>query len=474
MSDPFDRELEQYVPLDRDAWLRDHDIRKKARKNGEQNHPPTDQNEPDGVHYEIKTAINGRGFQCQNIVSNHLSDLVQQLNATLEQENQAVLRQKIVEEAEATSTAIEKQISNDKDKLTRLKDAVGEGKRNYENFRREANPPLDRLPDYSDRRNALLWVFWIALLEVTLNASLLSEKNPFGLGGAILQMSVITGINIVVGLSVMGSALRYRNFMSDQSHAKKLKAWGAWSLMIILVPIIVAYNLLVGHFRDSMQAPANTTKTDSAIAMIGDDTLPRMIADPFGLDSLFSILLVIVGVICFGIASWKGYRSDDPYPDYGRRHRQVTVITNNYRNAVRAVRENLEEQYETHRKKLEDIRHQVEIQQSAWLDLHERGQHIVNEYPGHLGQYQHDLNHLIAVYRDENQMARTEPPPAFFNQPLSIDEQILEPPAFEPPAEGDWTNTTDTAHKAILKIQKCYQNALVQYPTLEDIADNQE
>ena len=105
----FDRDREQYIPLDRDAWLRDHDIRKRARRNGEQNHPPTDQSEIDEVHSEILAAINERGRRCKNIVSNHFSDIVQDMNATLEEENQIILQQRIAETANDTCMAIKEQ-----------------------------------------------------------------------------------------------------------------------------------------------------------------------------------------------------------------------------------------------------------------------------------------------------------------------------------------------------------------------------
>ena len=429
------------------------------------------------MHYEILAAINERGFRCKNIVSNHLSDIVQQLNATLERENQTILQERITETDNAACTAIQEQAMRHNNMLAQSEATVKEGCISYKNFRQEANPPLERLPDYSDRKNAFLWVTIIALVEITLNASLLMEVNQFGLLGAIMQMGIITAINIVAGMLLMGSCLRYRNLMSDQSLAPQIRAWGAWLVMVVLVPIIGAFNLLVGHFRDSMQKAIDT---GANLTMIGNEALQNMITNPFEINSFQSSLLVVVGIICFGIASWKGYRSDDPYPGYGRRHRQLNAIIGDYHNAVGTARQNLEKTYKDHEQKLEDIRHSVEIKQSIWIDLHERGQRIISEYPHYLGQYQHDLNHLVAVYRDENQRARTEPPPDFFNQPLSVDQAILEPPLFKPPAEGDWANTTTEVHEAIREIQGCYEQALGQYPALEDIAaqgpgrDNQE
>ena len=205
-------------------------------------------------------------------------------------------------------------------------------------------------------------------------------------------------------------------------------------------------------------------------ALLGNDTWPRMLSDPFGLESSFqSSLLVIVGVISFAIASWKGYQIDDPYPGYGRRDRQLNAIKDNYRRALKEAVDGIKGVYGDCVRKLEDIRHRLEVKKNKWKDLCDRGKRIVDEYPVNLRRYQDDLNYLIAAYRTENRRARDEPPPSYFGEPLKIDDAILVTPSFAPPPETSLEGIAAHINTAIEKIQAAYGDVSRKYQSLEDI-----
>ena len=456
----FDPDTGEYVRLDTDAWLRDHGIRDEARERGERSFPPADAGDFDDIHYKIRAWVNHRGRQCQGDVSQHLAELIVSLNDIEKEEELTILEHQVTQLKNDARISFDERVKLDRGDLTRLEVAVREGTKEYEDFRKKAR--LHRLPDYSGRRNALLIIVICALLEVALNASLLMEVNPFGLIGAIMQMGLITAVNILLGALVMGFALRCRNLVSAIQRA------AAWLVMIVLVPLVCAFNLLVGHFRDSMQAVLGDAATNP-FAMLEDDAWPRMLADPLGLDSLKSSLLVLLGMIFFGVASWKGYQRDDSYPGYGRRDRQLNAIKDNYRSASDAARRGIRRVYDDCISKLEDIRHRLAIKRDKWKEVCDRGTRIVRLYPVNLRQYQDDLNYLIAAYRAENQRARTEHSPGFFNDRLEIDEAILVPPSFEPPPETRSERVEDRIHEGIEEVQEAYRHASKSYPSLEDI-----
>ena len=456
----FNPDAGEYVRLDTDAWLRDHGIRDEARERGEKSFPPADAGDFDDIHYKIRAWVNHRGRQCQGDVSQHLSDLIVGLNDIEKEEDLAILEHQASEITNDAGISLDQRVSQDRMELTRLETAVREGTAEYENFRKKAR--LHRLPDYSGRRNAALIILFCALLEVVGNASLLMEVNPFGLIGAVMQMGLITAVNILVGALAMGFALRCRNLVSAVQRA------AAWLVIVALIPLIGAFNLLVGHFRDSMQAALGDATTNP-FAMLEDDAWPRMLADPFGFDSLQTSLLVLLGMLFFGIASWKGYQSDDPYPGYGRRDRQLNAIKDRYRSVSDEARQGIRQVYDEYTAKLADIRHRLEIKKGKWKDLCDRGARIVRLYPINLRQYQDDLNYLISAYRTENQRVRSEPSPGFFNERLEIDEAILVPPSFEPPPETRSEGVEECIHAAISKVQMAYQSAFRNYRSLEDI-----
>ena len=456
----FDVEKEEYVRLDPEAWLRDHRIREEGRERGEKNFPPSDAGEPDDVHYKILSWINQRGRGCREDVNRLLSDFDLELNKIKDEQELAVMEQKVTEAAEHGRIALGRRVADDRTELTRLETAVREGTGEYEKFRRAAR--LARLPDYSGRQNAALIIVLCALVEIGLNASLLMEVNPFGLVGSAMQMGLIMAVNILSGALVMGYALRCRNLVSG------FKRLAAWLTMCLLAAFIGAFNLLVGHFRDSMQAALDTVAANP-LAMLENDALPRLLADPFGLDSFQSYLLVLLGLIFFGIVSWKGCQSDDPYPGYGRRDRQLNAIKNNYSVKLEEARNGIEGLYHGCKSTLDDIRFTIEIKQSTWEDLCDRGRRLTAEYPIHLRQYQDHLNYLLAAYRTENQRARTDPSPPFFSQPLRIDEDLLVAPSFEPPPKMELEGVTRHVHDAISQIQGIYRDAFENYRSLEDI-----
>ena len=456
----FDVGRQEYVRLDIDAWLREHRVREEGRERGERNFPPSDAGEPDDIHYKILSWVNQRGRGCREDVIGLLSDFDQELNKIKDEQELTIMEQKVTEIAEHGSIALNRRVEDDRTELTRLETAVREGTTEYEKFRKNAR--LERLPDYSGRRNAFLIIVIFALIEIGLNASLLMEVNPFGLVGSIMQMGLIMAVNVLSGALVMGYALRCRNLVSG------FKRMIAWMTMIVLVAFIGAFNLLVGHFRDSMQAALGNIVANP-LAMLEGDALPRMLAEPLGLDSFQSYLLVLLGLIFFGIVSWKGYQSDDPYPGYGRRDRQLNAIKNNYTFKLEGARDGIESLYHDCKSRLDDMRYTIEIKQSTWEDLCDRGTRITAEYPINLRQYQDHLNYLLAAYRTENQQARTDPSPPFFTEQLQIDEELLVPPSFDPPPKMKLERVTHHVHEAISQIQKIYRDALRAYRSLEEI-----
>jgi len=457
----FDRDKGTYTRLDTDAWLRKHHIREDGRERGERNFPPADQSEMDDIHIKTLAWVNRRGLQCKADVNHYLSDFVQQLNAYEDEEDITIHGHRVTEIANDARISFNRRVEHDKTKLTRFKTAIREGTDEYERFRKKAG--LDRLPDYADRRNALLVILFCATVETVLNASLLMEVNPFGLLGSFMQMGLITAVNILVGALVIGYALRSHNLPSQ---TQKVSARLVMGVSIILIG---TFNLLAGHFRDSMQAVILDGISADPFAMLQNDVLPRIMNAPFGFDSFQSILLVLLGMIFFGIASWKGYRSDDPYPGYGRRDRQLSGIKDNYSNALKKAQDGIKKEHDEYISKLEDIRHDIEIKRSTRMDLCDRGARIVEQYPANLRQYQEDLNYLVAAYRTENQQARTEPSPPFFNEQLTVDQDILIPPSFEPPDQMTLEVIARNIHEAITSTQKAYEDASSEYRTLEDI-----
>ena len=455
----FDREKERYVPLDLDHWLKKHGVEEEARRCGAKNQPPADTNVLDGTEQEILTWINKRGRICREDVSGHLSDLKRNLTDMEDSEGLAIQEQKVRQIVRDAKLKLESKVAQGRNALTGKKEDVRVGYREFAAFRQRSG--LTRLADYSHRRMAVITVVCFFLVEVVLNATLLMEVNAFGLLGSISQMGLIGAVNVLIFGAAMGALLRWRHHI-----ALSWKIF-SWLSIVLIVAAVVSFNLVVGHFRDSMQAVLNDPSAD--IFALGSDTFQRFLAGGASLDSFQSFLLVLLGILFFSVASWKWLQRDDIYPDYGRRDREWKEVQAGYVKEFDRVNADLQETYQRYKSKLEDIRYQLEIKQSQWRNICIRGEYLVVNYTTNLEQYQHDLDFLLNRYRTANRNARTDPEPPHFEKPERVDAHILEPPAFNPPAETSLKGVMDQVHTAIGRLQDVFGDSVHKYPTLEAV-----
>ena len=455
----FDPKKEEYIHLDLDQWLKKHKISDEGRKSGELNLPSTDSNELDSCEEKIRSWINRRGRVCRQNVSRHLSDLERQLSDMENDQELDTLQQKVLEIKEDAGLKLELKAQGGRNTLHEHETAVSEANRDFARFRTEAG--LTRLADYSGRRGAY-WIIGIGfLIETVLNATLLMEVNVFGFLGSIVQMGFISAVNILMLAWAMGGLLRWRN-----SRLSKRK-YMSWAGIIFLIPLDLSFNILVGHFRDSMQQVMSDTSVN--IYALGGDALARMLEGPFGFEAFQSFFLALIGFLFFAVASWKWYQRDDIYPDYGRRDREMKRLERMYIKMYEKAHRNLENKFKDYISKLEDKRHILEIKQSKWREISLRGRKLVDEYPINLQQYQNDLDHLLSVYRSANKEQRTEQPPGHFSERVHVDKEILQPLLFKPPEETNITGVTNQVHDAIKHVQNAYQEASSQFRTLEHI-----
>ena len=456
----FDRTTEKYLPLDVTAWLKKHGIEKEGRKQGANNQPAPDSEDLDATETNIRAWIHRRARICRDNVGGHLSDLERDL-AVMDNDQQLVtLGQRVGQMEQDARLALERRLGEGRNTLVTLEQAIREDSDDFRSFRHSQG--LTRQADYSHRNGALPFIVICCFIEVGLNAALLMEVNAFGLIGSLAQMSLISAVNVLICGLAMGGLLRQSNLRAVPRRA------AAWLGILVLLAFVGAFNLAVGHFRDSMQAVINNPSAD--IAALGNDVLVRFAASPLGLESFQSYLLALLGFLFFCVASWKWLQRDDVYPDYGRRHRQLEKRKNDYAARYKTAQEDLGQTFAEHESHLEDVREQLEIKLSTWRDICVRGRHLVTQFPMQMGQYANDLEFLMSAYRTANRTARTAPPPRHFGAKPEVEAGILEAaPAFSPPPESNLTEVMQSVHDAIKNVQDAYRDSARRYPTLDDL-----
>ena len=455
----FDPTAEKYEQLDLVRWLTERDVLKKARNQGVANQPPSEASSLDANELQIVDWINHCGRKCREDVVRHLSNLERDLAYIENEQELAVLEQGVHEIEKNAEIALERKAIEGRNRIAGLEKEVSHCRRDIKAFREQSG--LTRLPDYSHRSTVWKLIVGCVIAEIVANASLLMDIIPAGLLGAIVQMALISGVNVVICGFPMGELLRQRN------HVQRSRIAASWAGIILITLVALIFNLAVGHFRDSIQLVLTDRSAD--VFQIGADALSRLIDEPFGLDSFHSVLLVLLGMSCFGFSSWKWLQRDDAYPDYGRRDRQLKQIEKAYVRNYDLVQAELDKVYRGFESKLEDIRHTLRTKQSRRKEICGRGTRLVREYPVNLGQYQHHLDYLLKAYRTANETVRTSPVPAHFERLETVDSAILEPPSFKPSVEIGVLGVTDRVHATISQVQVWFRDACRGIRPLDEI-----
>ena len=352
----FDPIEAKFIRLDLDRWLEKHGIAKDARARGAENQPPADAKSLGDQETKIVAWINRRALDCRQKVTGYLSDLMQNLVDIEDDAGLKILVQRAEEIAAKARSDLAQQADEELDDLATPKSDLRVAASEFKEFRESAS--IRHLADYSHRKRALP-VIWVCFaVEVVLNAALLMDVNAFGLIGSIVQMGLISAVNILIGGLAMGALLRQAHH-----HAASRKTV-SWILIAAVVAAVVAFNLAIGHFRDSMQAVLSDPAAD--ILSLGNDALVRYADGPFRLDSFQSALLALLGVLFFALASWKWLHRDDPYPGYGPRARRIAELKEGYVRQHKSAQKRLEATRDRHDSQLTDIRHDLQIRQEKW------------------------------------------------------------------------------------------------------------
>lgn len=458
----FDPVKGQYVPLDKEAWIKKNKIKEEARQRGEQELPATDSQVLDGTEAKIRAWISERATKCREDVSIFLNDIERDLSNMADDSELKSLTQQIDETASQARTDLLKAKQASDNHISGALSELRDAREAFQKFRQDAD--LTRPADYSKRRAAAVFLVAVGLAEIILNATLLMDVNAFGLIGSIAQMGLISLINIVAFGLLAGVCIR------KTSHVSPGQKFVGWLGMVLILPLMTTFNLLVGHFRDSMQAVV--ADMDADLAEIGADTMTRLFEGPMDFASFQSLLLVMMGCVCFGLSAWKWWQRDDPYPSYGHEDRELKKREKAYHRTFDRVQKQLEDAIAGHLSWLEDSRHRLEIRKGHWQEKCTHADLLVREFGKNLGQYQLDLDYLLSAYRTANMAARTGDPPARFNAQNhedKLDTALFEPVSFHPQPNSPVDAVWDNVHEAINSLQVTHREAQESVPTLADI-----
>jgi hypothetical protein len=200
----------------------------------------------------------------------------------------------------------------------------------------------------------------LVLLEAGINGVLFADSSDQGLFGGWLEALVLSVTNV-------GAAFLIGRAILPQMHRRGLLVKsGAAVLSAAGLTALVAVNLIGAHYRDFKAATA-AAEPSSPIALKHETSAPlggakaapagkpakpaaagavppqpqplfaekeraqereaigRLFAAPFAFASFMSFFLFVIGLCGAAIAALDGYKLDDPFPGYGKRHRRYSA-----------------------------------------------------------------------------------------------------------------------------------------------------
>jgi len=457
----------KYEPLDCERWIRENRIRETGRENGEQDFPPSEAAQPDDVYEKILDWVNQRGRTYHAEVSEYL----RQQRYNLEQEGQdgmAPIQHEVVGLRDEGMVKLTVQVANDRGFLAQKERAARNAWAALEGFRKEARLEK-REAEFEGRYTWYWWLIGIVVIEAVANAMMLSGVNEYGLLGALGVMIAIGVVNAGILASMIGGGWRLKN------STRVLVAAGGWLIVVSGTGGMVAWNLLVGHFRDSMLSVVTRTvaETDSLEDLLADDTVERFLTSPMGLEGMYSWVLAAVGAGFCIFAANKWLSRDDIYPGYGSMYRAWTDRAEEYTHEIERREKGLEEIYTRYVGRIRDERDKVGNKKGNHQLITDTANDIVRQFRVQISQYQNNLDFILAAYRSENEKARKTPSPKFFSEKLLVDQDMLEAPKWQGVSASNYDKDWEGFLQAEDAIRQTYRDAQAGYSTLADLMEGE-
>ena len=345
-----------------------------------------------------------------------------------------------------------------------MRDAVAEERPDLAGLAREAQHAVGEVNRFkrdegrtadADFPSSRVWHWGILgaliVLETLVNGLFFGANVEGGLLAGTSYAVLISVVNV----AVLGGVLAA---MARQVHHRdpRRKVVGTVGLVTV-VGVALFWNLFVAHYREALPPDYPVPPDTTLVAQAGvagapaaqspqADSVPETCwrgpdetdadqealclfrASPFGLNGFYSYMLLLIGLAMCAGAAIDWFKTDDPYPGYGRRERHRRKTDERLQDERRDLLSQLNELHDEAALKLRnDFRDPVEALRLALNDynkLHARHTDLCD--------FARDLEKscggALGIYRTANREARSTPEPQIWQSPWVVDWELPEAP----------------------------------------------
>jgi hypothetical protein len=237
--------------------------------------------------------------------------------------------------------------------------------------------------------------------EALLNAKLFASVDPMGLLGGWLQALIISVLNVLPSFLVGILVLR------NLHHVRLWRRFLATNFLLIYTALIIAYNLLVAHYRIALSL-------DPARAL--ELATPSLFYAPFLIGTnLEALMLFLLGLFASVIAMLDGYTLfDDRYPGFGKIDRRYREKLKSYDEAKRQFRHDIEAVVTKASRVMDRRLLKLQRKVNVATKVMSTGMQCLSRTQEEADQIARECERLLRVYREENKRVRSTPAPPHF------------------------------------------------------------
>ena len=460
----FDISTSSFRTVDVSALSKELRLEAAGAERGAIGQPAKSAKIPDAHEQNVENRIVGIARQARDELTNYLKTIRDRL-APLTTKN---LANQIRSEHKRSWRDMFEDVRNTVNLLFNLKREAMEAEKWLHRFR-EANA-LTRPAHYPDSHAFDVWlIVFLFLVESGANAFLMSDAMETGWIGALVVMFFISVVNISSGF-VLG-LLVFRQF----HHRSPRRRGVAVLLTIAIVAWLLAWNLLIGHYRDALVAFAMAPVPGINVARLGQVAVESFFSEKaLVLGDFKSYLAFVIGTIIAFASSWKGYFWDDEYPGYGRVYRAQKRKTENYGRAFEAGQIRLEELVLAGRRRVDEVAESAHVYERESVRLANVVLQLQAGFRSYVLQLERDAAQLLQIYRDANLASRGEEgPPSYWGKRFQLGKDLKEPVVFQELPSIEVKDAERAAEIARGKIDAYAPRFLSVYRTIDRLSDSE-
>ena len=407
---PLDDEWQPILLLTLDQIEKEIDIKSEGLKDGLNNHPESEASDWSLCEKQI---VQLAERHVEVVRTQAHEDKVLSHN-DLEQMYQSSISNELKQIEQEAKQEFEKKFVVAKSELSELQEEELRQLRNLNFFKESNNLVRDAVyPSSRLLHFGVLSLFF--LIECIGNMYFFAEGSDIGLLGGFFQAALVSTVN--VGLSYIVGLFA----LTQLSHNSVFRNMAGWIFAAAYLIVITLFHFAVAHYRDLL-----ATDPDQAMYMAID----KLRNDMLGLETLDSILVLILGIAIAVVALYEGYKHDDPYPGFGAKDRRYQKARAVSKKKAEELQASLVAVLDEAVKKIGELIEERERVIGTYHKYCELLDVKSERYNDALDNADKVANIALNKYRKSNGDIRTDSDPAYFLDELQIYQDYSLPDDF--------------------------------------------